>query len=190
MRDSGHKAKAFIVAYRKLGSVKLAAQAAGCGADVHYRRMRSDDPDDAPYQREFAKAHEEALKLQADRIAQKAQELDAEIEYAEDELYRRAVHGIEEALTFQGQQTYVPLRHEDGSLRLNADGHVMFSGEPATVNKKSDRMLEFYLKAAKPERYRERHEVKHTGGVDLKFAGSMADLLATFKQLTQEPEAD
>ena len=55
----------------------------------------------------------------------------------EQELYRRAVEGVEKPVFFQGD-------------------------EVATVREYSDTLLIFGLKGARPEKYRERTETRHT----------------------------
>jgi hypothetical protein len=56
--------------------------------------------------------------------------------------------------------------------------------ERATVGH-SDSLLMFLLKAAAPEKYRERAEVKAEVDVTHKFSGTMEELLATYRKLTQ-----
>ena len=62
------------------------------------------------------------------------------VEELEAELYRRAVLGVERPITV--------------------------AGERVMVREYSDRLLMFLLKAEKPEKYRDRREVKHTGEVN------------------------
>jgi hypothetical protein len=92
---------AFLAAYRMLGNVSRAADAAECDRSSHYRWMK--DPE---YAAQFETAREEAI----DRL--------------EGEAINRAMHG-------------------------------------------SDRLMEFLLKGAKPEKYRENHKVEITGEVDI-----------------------
>ena len=62
------------------------------------------------------------------------------VEELEAEVYRRAVIGVERPITV--------------------------AGERVMVREYSDRLLMFLLKAEKPEKYRDRREVKHSGDVN------------------------
>jgi hypothetical protein len=63
--------------------------------------------------------------------------LEAGTDLYEDEARRRAIEGVEKPIMYQGKQV--------GSVR-----------------EYSDRMLELILKARRPEKYRERHDVQHS----------------------------
>ena len=82
-----------------------------------------------------------------------AAEWDAALDQAADlmerEAYRRAVEGVDEPVY--------------GSL-----GNNMGTGEVGTIRKYSDTLLIFLLKGARPEKFRERTEQKHTGAVEVK----------------------
>ena len=74
--------------------------------------------------------------------------LDEAADTMEREAFRRAVEGVDEPVF--------------GSL-----GNGLGSGEVGTVRKYSDTLLIFLLKAARPEKYRDRVEQKHTGAVQV-----------------------
>ncbi len=182
-----NRANVFLEAYKISGNVSRAARAAGISRDMHHRRMRKDPA----YAEAFAAAYSEAEQLKIDEAVRRAKEQEDDIHFAEDELYRRAIYGYPEPVVFQGQFTYPPLLDKDGQPLRDSEKRALFSKEPLTVTKFVSADLQFYLKAAKPEKYRERHQHEVSGKVDLKFAGSMAELLATFREMTaQEPEED
>lgn len=113
----------FLEHFARLGMLTAAARAAGIASSkVHYW-LRTDKVFAAAY----AEAQEEAITA------------------AEDELYRRAVHGVEKPVYYKGE-------------------------EVGRVTDYSDQLLTFFLKAARPEKYRERADVRVTGEVDLAAA--------------------
>jgi hypothetical protein len=71
--------------------------------------------------------------------------LDAGSDVLEDEAFRRAYHGFTEPVVAQGR------------LAKDEDGNVL------TVRKYSDTLMCLLLKGRKPDRFRERAEVKNTG---------------------------
>ena len=79
--------------------------------------------------------------------------LDEAADLMEHEAHRRAVDGTEEPVF--------------GSL-----GHQLGTGEVGRITKYSDTLLIFLLKAARPEKYRERQQIEHTGEIAQKvYAG-------------------
>ena len=90
---------------------------------------------DPEYQRRFAEANERA----AERL--------------EAELHRRLYEGTEETVVYQGEICYQ--RDEAGNI----------TNKPLIVRRKSDILLMFALKGAKPEKYREnvKADINHTG---------------------------
>lgn len=78
----------------------------------------------------------------------------------EEEARRRAIEGVERPLMYQGKQV-------------------------GTVREFSDRLLELELKARRPEKYRERFEVSHTGAVDIS-----SDELAAARKAGLDPEVE
>lgn len=85
----------------------------------------------------FDLLYEQAIEEAADRI--------------EAEAYRRAIQGYDEPVVYQGQMTQV-IDHDTGEVRV------------LTIRKYSDSLTALMLKGAKPEKYRERQQVEHTGG--------------------------
>jgi hypothetical protein len=77
----------------------------------------------------------------------------------EDEAIRRAKEGVEKTVYYQGFPCGTEMQY-------------------------SDAILMFLLKAAAPEKYRERSEVKAEVDVTHKFEGTMEELLATYRKLT------
>lgn len=90
---------------------------------------------DPDYQRRFAEATERA----AERL--------------EAELHRRLYEGTEETVVYQGEICYQ--RDEAGNL----------TNKPLVVRRKSDILLMFALKGAKPEKYRDnvKADITHSG---------------------------
>jgi hypothetical protein len=103
----------------------------------------------------------------------------------EDEAIRRAVEGVEEPVVYKGEFSFLPKVDENGVVILDEEGRPI-RGKPLTVRKYSDQLLQFLLRGAKPEKYRERFQ--HDGSINhnLRFSGQLEDLLATFRKLTTE----
>jgi len=77
------------------------------------------------------------------------------VEELEAEVYRRGVLGVERPITV--------------------------AGERVMVREYSDRLLMFLLKAEKPEKYRDRREIKHSGNVN-----EWAEICKRSRELTKE----
>ncbi len=107
-----------------------------------YKRWRREDV-------EFAARLEEAYE--------------AAVDEAEAEVRRRGVHGVEEPVVHKGALMY--LTDARGLFVLDDDLERI----PLTVNKKSDRMLELYVRANR-DQYRDRREATVTfeGGVEVR----------------------
>ena len=108
---------AFLQHYEETGRVNLACQQAGIGKRTHYNWLERD----RSYSKQFEKSRKIAIQL------------------LEDEAMRRAVEGIEKAVTI--------------------------AGERETVREYSDTLLIFLLKGAFPEKYRERYTAEVQGTV-------------------------
>jgi hypothetical protein len=143
----------FLAAYRETGSVTRAAEAAGIHRSIHYRRLQ----EDPAYKAAFEAAHQVAIAV------------------LEDEAIRRAVEGVEEPLTYQGQFQYAD---------LDDDGNP--AGKPLAIRKYSDSLLQFLLRGAKPEKYRERFSHDVNAKVTHRFDGTLEDLLTTYRALTAD----
>lgn len=148
----------FLAAYAQCGNLTQAAKLAGINRDSHYKWLQ-----DPGYERDFAIAHSEAC------------------EWLEAEARRRAVQGTEEPLSHQGRIQYKPQLNEDGSIKRNEEGHVLWTDTPEAVRKYSDVLLIFLMKGAMPHKYRDN------------FKGEVKDLAAAavrgadvFQELTDE----
>ncbi len=122
-------------------SIAPSCLAAGISRST-YKRWRKEDP-------EFSARLDEAYE--------------AAVDGAEAEVRRRGVEGVEEPVIHKGELMY----------RLEADGSTMLDDDfmpvPLTVNRKSDRMLELYVRANR-EGYRDRREstVRIEGGIEVR----------------------
>lgn len=78
---------------------------------------------------------------------------DEAVEYAvdrmESEAYRRAVEGVDEPVF--------------GRVGKDQDGEV------GVIRKYSDSLMQTLLKAHRPEKYRERQEVQHSGRIEIEY---------------------
>lgn len=85
------------------------------------------------------------------------------IDLAEEELRARSVGGVEEVLMHKGEPVW-KRDPKTGSKAVDEEGNLI----PFTINKKSDRLLEVYIKAHKPG-YREPKGgvVVHTNAVPM-----------------------
>lgn len=112
--------------------------------------------------------------------------LEAGIDAAEAEAYRRAVEGWHEPVIDKGRLAYAYERQENGEFTLKLDEH----GQPIplTVNKKSDRLLEFVLVGRRRGTYGNKQEISGPNGAPLavvdetKKAARVAALLALAKE--------
>lgn len=141
---------AFLAVLAETGNVTMAMRGAGLSRAGAYT-WREADPD-------FAKAWAEALELG--------------VEALEDEANRRAFHGVDKPVFYQGMPSghHVdangnPVEMIDGKW-CGANREPLPEGAVVTwkqygVREYSDTLAIFLLKAHKPEKYRERHE--HTG---------------------------
>jgi transposase-like protein len=143
------KEAAFLDALAETASVTRACETAGIARRTAYD-WRDADP-------EFAKAWDAAVQLGTEAL--------------EDEAVRRAHHGTDEAVFYQG-------------------------AECGTVRRYSDTLLIFLLKARRPEKYRERVSAELTGKdggpiqtenlSDLEVARRVAFLLSRATQQTPQ----
>ncbi len=85
-------------------------------------------------------------------------------EILEDEALRRSIHGTERGIYYMGEKV-------------------------ATEKVPSDGLAMFMLRAADPEKYRERSEVKSEVKVQHKFEGTMEELLALYRKLAIKENA-
>lgn len=85
--------------------------------------------------------------------------LDQAVDTMEREAYRRAVEGIAEPVVGR------VARDQDGILTGE-------DGRPLYIRKYSDSLLTTILKAHRPEKYRERADVQHSGVIQFEFVNN------------------
>jgi hypothetical protein len=154
----------FVEAYAaNAAGIAPACQVAGISRST-YKRWRNEDPD-------FDQKLEEAKE--------------AAVDEAEAEVRRRGVEGVQEPVIHKGAWMY----QTDSRGELVLDGN--FEPIRLTVNKKSDRMLELYVRANRAE-YRDRGEttVNVQGGLSVRRALDLEDVptgqLEAVKALLEE----
>lgn len=117
--------RAFLDALAITGVVTSACEATGIARKTAYHWR---DVDVA-----FAEEWDEAIATSTDRL--------------EAEAHRRAVAGVEEPVFHRGQLVFK--RDADGEIIRDSNGQPV----PATVSRRSDRLLELMLMAKRPEQY-------------------------------------
>lgn len=146
---------AFLQAFALCGSITAAAKAAKIERDMHYRWMKEDP--------QYPELFEDARRRAVDLL--------------EEEAVKRARDGVFEPCTYKGEFVFPftvvrkPLIDPStGEQEKNAvTGALLFREErvygkiPFGIWKKSDRLLEFLLRAGKPDKFRERSSVEVTG---------------------------
>lgn len=130
-------------------NVRAACLAAGVGRSTFYER-RDADP-------EFAAAAAAAL--------------DDAVDDLELEARRRASEGVRRVKFHQGQPIMVPALGPDGVQLTGGDGKPVTV--PYTEHEYSDVLMIFLLKAHRPDKYRDRQEVRHAGSVGLEHSGEI-----------------
>lgn len=158
---------AFLAAFALCGRISKAADAAGHERDLHYRWLK-DDPD---YPALFAEA--------------KARAVDA----FEDEAKRRAVEGVFEPTTHQGAFVYPVIGYRRDAKGRFDPTKPIHSKTPYGVMKLSDRLLEFLLRGAKPETYREARTVEISGPGGGPIALQLVERLNAARKRLAKPEA-
>jgi hypothetical protein len=145
------KKRAFLAAYAACGNLSLAASAARVHRLTHYKWLKEDEY----YAEEFTEARE---------VASDALEAEAR---------RRAVEGVEEPVIYQGELMGVWVDKDGNTVAKNTPGATLI---PLTVTKRSDLLLIFLLKGARPDIYRERREISGpSGGPLLLVSGPRSD---------------
>ena len=135
---------AFLAALREMPIVQHACNAVGIERSTAYRARLADET--------LAKAWDEAME--------------AGIDKAEQEAFRRGVVGFEEPVIDKGRLAYAYERYldDDGQeqwrMRLDANGQPI----PLTVRKHSDPMLALILKGRRKSVYAERTELTGANG--------------------------
>jgi hypothetical protein len=149
----------FLTALSEGATIGEAAHEAGINRVTAYRWKESDG--------DFAAAWDESLEEGTELL--------------EREAVRRAVHGVEEPVIYQGQLTPIYEHNPDGTLKMvetrerNAKGRMVTVHKPVqavdaegnprflTIRKPSDTLMIFMLKSRRPNTYRERGSIEHTG---------------------------
>lgn len=154
--------RGFLAALKDTGNVRLACEAVGVNRKTAYRRRASDQS--------FANLWEEAIDEAADLL--------------EAEAVRRARVGVEEPVVYQGEIQGMWIDPKSGkTVTQDTPGAVLV---PTTVTRYSDTLLIFLLKGARPEKYRERFEVRNIE------AGSEVDqeIAALTKEMNERAAAE
>lgn len=151
-------------------TVSEAAQHAGISTSAVYARRREDD--------DFRAAWEQAMEDSADVL--------------EAEARRRAVHGVEEPVVYQGQLTPVWERDEHGEVVVRDDKPVQARNPDGslkwlTIRKPSDSLLALLLKGRRKDVFSDRTELAGVPGAPIVVdetvrAARIAALLAAAKQ--------
>ncbi len=125
------------------GNVSLACTAAAIDRRTAYNRREDDEG--------FAAAWLDALDQSADLL--------------EEEARRRAYAGVRRLKFDRGQPIMVPVVGDDGIVVKDANGDPELT--PYVEHEYSDVLLIFLLKGIRPEKYRERTDVRHSGKIDV-----------------------
>lgn len=126
--------EAFLAALREYPVLAHAAKVVGIDRTTAWRRAQAD--------KDFADAVEQAMEAGIDR--------------AEKEAFRRGVVGFEEPVIYQGDLMMREVRDEKGALVYDAAGNVLM--QPLTVRKHSDALLALVLKGRRRAYSTERQE--------------------------------
>jgi hypothetical protein len=135
--------KGFLVALRDTGNVRAACDAAKVSRTVVYAHRDEDE--------DFAQAWQDALEESADLLEQEAR--------------RRAYEGVQRLKFDRGKLITIPLLDTEGKVVLGSDGKPLTT--PYVEHEYSDTLLIFLLKGIRPEVYRERTDVRHSGKIDV-----------------------
>lgn len=146
-------AKGFLVALSRSGIVGTAAEAASIDRRTAYY-LRENDAD-------FAADWDQALEDSADLLEQEAR--------------RRAEQGVQRFKFHNGAAIMVQAQSPEGIPLFNDRNEPIMV--PYVEHEYSDTLTIFLLKGIRPEKYRDRTDVRHSGKVDV---GSLsnAELLA------------
>lgn len=146
-------AKAFLAALAQTGNIRHACEVVDIGRTTAYT-LRSDDET-------FAAEWESAIEESADLL--------------EKEARRRAELGVQRLKFHNGNTIMVQAQGPGGEPLVNVEGQPVMV--PYVEHEYSDTLMIFLLKGIRPEKYRERTDMRHSGKVDI---GSLsnAELLA------------
>lgn len=130
------KRAAFLKKLGQTGKVGQSSREVGYASTTFLQNLRRTDE-------EFARQWDEAMQAAVDQM--------------EDEMVRRAKEGVKKPTVYKGQLCY-QRSPEDGALILDTAGDPI----PIYVTEYSDSLLMFYLRAAKPNKYRDNIRVDTT----------------------------
>jgi hypothetical protein len=130
----------FLACLREMPVVQRACDTVGIERCTAYRARLAD--------KDFAGAWDDAMEAGVDR--------------AEQEAFRRAVVGFEEPVVYQGALSTVVVRDEHGAVVLGPDGEPLY--QPLTIRKHSDALLSLILKGRRKKVYAERTEITGAEG--------------------------
>lgn len=136
-------AKAFLSTLAETGNVRLACEMVDIDRRTAYDLRKRDDT--------FVTDWESALEEAADTL--------------EKEARRRAHDGVQRLKFDRGKPIMVPVIGDDGLVIKDENGNAEMI--PYIEHEYSDTLLIFLLKAANPEKYRERTDVRHSGKIDV-----------------------
>ena len=129
-------AKGFLASLAQSGNVRLACEAADVDRRTVYRLRAADEA--------FASDWETALDESADLLEQEAR--------------RRAERGVQRLKFHNGSAIMVQALSPEGMPLVNVDGQPIMV--PYVEHEYSDTLMIFLLKGIRPEKYRERSDVK------------------------------
>lgn len=132
----------FLEVYAKCGIVQPACTAAGIGRTT-YKRWRYGEGEEHQPDPDFVIACQDAYE--------------AAVDEGEMELRERGIHGTEEPVLFRGEPVW---KRDPNTGDVLLDDN--FNAVPFTIRRRSDRLLELYTKAHRPQ-YKEKSEVALTG---------------------------
>lgn len=133
--------RAFLAAYTKLGNQSAAARASKLNRRSHAIWMKKEGPNGDAYRQAYQNARLEAIG-----------EMEAEAR-------RRAMEGARDLVTHNGQPVFVWVKN-GAVVPEKTKGAKL---QPLYTTKFSDTLLMFLLKGAKPEKYRDRVDNRHSG---------------------------
>ena len=135
--------RGFLVALGATGNVSAACDAVGIDRKTAYNRRDTDEA--------FDEAWRDALDQSADLL--------------EEEARRRAYEGVRRLKFDRGRPIMVPALGDDGLVIKDKEGNPELV--PYAEHEYSDVLLIFLLKGIRPEKYRERTDVRHSGKIDV-----------------------
>lgn len=193
-----NRAQAFIAAYRRTGNVVKAARAAKIQRQLHYRRLRSHDPE---YTRAFKDAQAEAMERlrheaekRADKIhALEISKVDARIEALQSR-WNQLRQGVEQIIQERGaDMADIPggrsgllcrdYKGKDATAEVYKidPGIVGLLGELRAHEKQAAEQLGQWIS-------KNEHTGKNGGAIEHKFFGTFEELLQLYRKTLAEAD--